>query len=261
MTLNLSKCMFHQKEVPFWGVLINGDGARPDPEKVKALKYATPPRNKQELVSFLCMIQSNKDFIPFIARETCHLRALTKKHKKFVWTKECQQEFDNLKEMFSETVMMTHFDPSKSTFIQVDAHRSGLSAILLQGESLDEAKPVACASRATTSVEQRYPQLDLEALAVDFGLRRFRFYCVGGPTVTMVMDHKPLLGVFGHTRNGSIRSDRIKLRHQDIRYKLHWRKGSQNPADFMSRRGVPFSKLPKHVQEESGEFEKTVWFL
>ena len=29
----------------------------------------------------------------------------------------------------------------------------------------------------------------------------------------------------------------------------------------MSRRGVPFSKLPKHVQKESGEFEKTVWFL
>ena len=42
MTLNISKCMFHRDEVPFWGVLVNEHGIRPDPEKVKALKHATP---------------------------------------------------------------------------------------------------------------------------------------------------------------------------------------------------------------------------
>ena len=94
--------------------------------------------------------------------------------------KECQEEFESLRDEFSETMLMTHFDASKKTYIQVDAHKSGLSAILMQGESPDNAKPVACASRATTNVEQRYPQLDLEALAVDFGLRRFRYHCAGG---------------------------------------------------------------------------------
>ena len=38
MTLNINKCMFNKKEVPFWGVLVDGDGIRPNPEKVKALK-------------------------------------------------------------------------------------------------------------------------------------------------------------------------------------------------------------------------------
>ena len=121
--------------------------------------------------------------------------------------------------------------------------------------------PVACASRATTLVEQRYPQLDLEALAVDFGLRRFRYYCVGGPPVTVVTDHKPLIGVFGNTRQGSIRSERIKLRHQDIRFKLVWIKGSKNPADFTSRHGTPLSAVPRKWRKETTEFEKTVWFL
>ena len=158
-------------------------------------------------------------------------------------------------------MLMNHFDPNKHTYIRVDAHRSGLSAILMQGDSIEEAKPVACASRSTTPVEQRYPQLDLEALAVDFGLRRFRYYCVGGPLVTIVTDHKPLLGVFNSTRQGSIRSDRIKLRHQDIRFQLRWMKGSHNPADFMSRRGTPLSKLSKSLKAETTEFEKTVWFL
>ena len=99
---------------------------------------------------------------------------------------------DTLKEKLTEEMLMTHFDPNKETIL-VGAHRSGLSAILMQGATLDKAKQFACASRATTQIEQRYPQLDLEALAVDFGLRRFRYYCVGGPPVTIVTDHKPLL--------------------------------------------------------------------
>ena len=261
MTLNLQKCKFFAPEIPFWGVLLNKHGMRPDPEKVKALKYATKPGNRQELISFLCMVQSNKDFIPYISRKTPHLRALTKKGKKFKWDKECQREFDDLRDAFSEDMLMNHFDPSQNTFIRVDAHRSGLSAILMQGSNLDDAKPVACASRSTTPVERRYPQLDLEALAVDYGLRRFRYYCVGGPPVTIVTDHKPLLGVFRSTRQGSIRSDRIKLRHQDIHFHLLWVKGSHNPADFLSRRGTPLSKMSKAHRAETTEFEKTVWFL
>ena len=261
MTLNINKCMFEQSEVPFWGVLVSKDGIRPDPEKVKALRFASRPHNKQELMSFLCMVQSNKDFIPFIARNSTNLRELTKKGRHFKWTKKCQQEFEELRDAFSEDMLMNHFNPEKNTFIQVDAHRSGLSAILMQGDTLEDAKPVACASRATTPVEQRYPQLDLEALAVDFGLRRFRYYIVGCPTVTVVTDHKPLLGVFKNTRHGSIRSDRIKLRHQDVRYKLIWIKGSANPADFMSRRGTPYTKLSRKQRRETTEFEKTVWFL
>ena len=62
--MTLSKCMFYRDEVPFWGVLVNEHGVRPDPEKVKALKHATPPCDKQELTYFLCMVQSNKDLSP-----------------------------------------------------------------------------------------------------------------------------------------------------------------------------------------------------
>ena len=50
----------------------------------------------------------------------------------------------------------------------MDAHRTGLGAVLAQGNSINNT--VAIASRTTTKVEQRYPQIDLEGLAVDFGL-------------------------------------------------------------------------------------------
>jgi len=69
---------------------------------------------------------------------------------------------------------MTNFDLDKHAFVIVDAHITGIGAILAQGVNLETAKPTAIASRTTSATEKRYPQLDLEALAVDFGLRRFR---------------------------------------------------------------------------------------
>ena len=158
-------------------------------------------------------------------------------------------------------MLLHHFDPTKKTFIHVDAHINGLSATLLQGDSLLSAKTISFASRATTNVEKRYPQLDLEALAIDFGLRRFRHYIMGGPAIDVTTDHKPLVSIFSNTRIGSIRTDRIKLRHQDIQYNVIWQPGSTNPSDFLSRHATPLSELPKSIQKESSEFEKTVWFL
>ena len=112
--------------------------------------------------------------------------------------------------------MLRHFNPNLNTYIYVDAHRTGLSSILMQGSSLEDAKPVAFASRATTPVEFKYPQLDLEVLAVDFGWRRFRYHIVGGPKVPVITDHKPLVSIFSNIRKGSVRSNRVKLRHHDI---------------------------------------------
>ena len=102
--------------------------------------------------------------------------------------------------------------------------------ILAQGEDVDKCH-IACASGATTPIERRYPQVDLETMIIDFGLRRFSQCLVGGPTITIVTDHKPLVSIFGSTRKGSIRMERIQLRHQDISYRVVWRQGKINPAD------------------------------
>ena len=80
MTLNLEKCLFMKPKIPFWGMVITKEGIMPDLEKVWALQRASRPRTKEELMSFLCMVQSNHDFIEGIAQKSEHLRKLTKKH-------------------------------------------------------------------------------------------------------------------------------------------------------------------------------------
>ena len=50
----------------------------------------------------------------------------------------------------------------------------------------------------------------------------------------LLTDHHPLLSIFNGERNGSIRTEHIKLRHQDIRFLLQYKKGIPNPADYLS---------------------------
>ena len=261
LTLNADKCRFDVKEIKFWGIRITEEGFKPDPEKVQAFRTAERPQSKEELVSFVCMVQSHSEFIPDLARHTSKLRELTKKSKRYVWTKDQEKEFKMIEDLFCEDTLLRFYDPHKHTFIFVDAHRTGLGAVLAQGKSMDSCVPVAVASRTTNDPEKRYPQIDLEGMAVDFGLRRFRQYLVGGPEVTIVTDHKPLISIFARGRLNSIRIDRIKLRHQDIRFKVIWRNGKKNPADYLSRHGQKLTDLPKEVQEETKEFNKLCWFI
>nr|XP_039253278.1 uncharacterized protein LOC120330370 [Styela clava] len=198
---------------------------------------------------FLCFVQSFGDFIPHLSSKTTHLRSLTKKHKEFRWSSQCNKEFKALKQSLQADTELRYFDINSLTFVFVDAHTSGISAILAQGKSIQESKAVAFASRATKPEEQRYPQLDLEALAVDFALRRFRNYIAGGPPVKIITDHKPLVSIFSNSRKGSIRTDRIKMRHQDILYEVQWEPGKHNPADYLSRHSTPFHETPEECRK------------
>ena len=98
-------------------------------------------------------------------------------------------------------------------------------------------------------------------MAIDFALQRFRYYLVGGPIVNIITDHKPLVPIFNDTRSGSIRSERVKLRHQDIEYTVIYQKGSSNMSDYLSRHPVPLKDLPEHIQAESQDNTKFIFNL
>ena len=146
--------------------------------------------------------------------------------------------------------MLSYLNISKPTFIFTDAHQSGLSTMVTQSSYKDNANPVASASRCTSKGEKSYAQLDFEAMAVDFALRRFCLYLVGAPNdTTIVTDHHPLPSVFNGKRNGLIRTKFIKLRLQGIRFSLEYRKGITNPVDYLSRHGIPWKTLSKNEKK------------
>ena len=262
LTLNPTKCHFLQHEIKFWGMIFSNEGVRPDPEKVDDLQYLTPPSDKNELVSFLCMMQSNASFIPQFAKKSSVLRELTKGKAHFKWEERHQRCFEQLIADFKKDTTLRYFDIHKQTFLITDAHRTGLGAILAQGENEATAKAVAIASRCTSPAEQRYPQIDLEAIGVDYGLSRFRNYLVGSPDINVVVtDHKPLVSIFNGRRRGSIRTENVKLRHQDIDFNVVYRKGSENQSDYLSRHAKPYSKITDEERYDADEVNNRLYSL
>ena len=236
-----------QDEIRFLGMIVSGDGVRPDPEKVEALNHITPPASKEELTSFLCMMQANAEFIQGFAKKAAKLRRLTRKAVRFSWKSDHQACFDALIKAFKKETLC-YFDPILPTFVLVDANHTGLGSILSQGHTLQSARPVAVMSRATNKSEKQYPQLDLGGASVDFGLLSFREYLVGS-----------LVSIFNHNRKGSIHTQRIALRHQGIPYSVEYRKGAYNQADFMSKHAKPLAKLPREQQAETEELNITCY--
>ena len=67
----------------------------------------------------------------------------------------------------------------------------GLGAALIQSNGV-----VAYASRALTPTEQKYAQIEKEALAVVFGCTKFYKMLYGKSDVTVETDHKPLEAIW-----------------------------------------------------------------
>ena len=44
--------------------------------------------------------------------------------------------------------------------------------------------------------EKKYPQLDLNTIAIGFALRTFRIYLAGAPFITIIAVHKPICVIF-----------------------------------------------------------------
>ena len=74
-----------------------------------------------------------------------------------------------------------YFDSTKITEVYTDASPVGVAAVLTQKEpDDDERKVIAFASRAMSSPEQNYSQLEREALAIVWACEHFHLYLYGG---------------------------------------------------------------------------------
>ena len=72
LTLNPKKIFFAKIEIAFSGMIFSSSGIKPDPKEEKALEDLSPPKNGSELKFFICMMQSNSDFIPNFSKTYQH---------------------------------------------------------------------------------------------------------------------------------------------------------------------------------------------
>ena len=230
MTLKKEKCQFYMPRIEFFGMVFSADGTSPDPAKLEAIKQAEALTSVSDVCSLLGMTNYVSRFIRDYADIVAPLRDLTHKGVEFKWEDVHQAALDRLKRSLTSDEEMAYFDPSKKSILLVDASPVGLGAVLTQG-----GKVISYASKALSSVERRYSQIEREALAIAWGCHHFRMYLLGSH-FKVVTDHKPLLSIFNSsTSQASARIENWRLKLQSFNFEVLYSRGDLNPADYISR--------------------------
>ena len=95
--LNYDKCIVKSKSFSFFGNIYTPDGVKPDPSEVDAIKKMERPSTKQELQSFIEMVNYLSSYIPHMSDLTSNLSNLLRKDSLFQWTERHETEFQLLK--------------------------------------------------------------------------------------------------------------------------------------------------------------------
>jgi len=104
--------------------------------------------------------------------------------------------------MLSSDQVLVHYSPHAPLVIAADASSYGVGAVLShifkEGNQSVE-RPIMFASRTLSKAERSYSQLDREALAIMFAIKKFnaikKFYILCRK-FTVLTDHLPLVSIF-----------------------------------------------------------------
>ena len=151
------------------------------------------PRNVTELQWALGLATYLGKFIPSLSARTPVLRTLIAQDTDWQWRPEHESAWCDLKRIFMSEPDLQYFDERKEVRLSSDALKDGLGAALLQ-EVNGKWMPVAYASRAMTSAERNYAQIEKEMLGVVFACKRFHCYVYGRQFVVET-GHKTLISI------------------------------------------------------------------
>ena len=237
LKLKMKKCDFLKQEVKYLGHLVSSAGVKPDPEKVSAIKNMQPPTNVKGVRSFLGMCGFYRRFVPNYAKIAKPLTELTKKHRHFRWTDECQKAFEILRDALTEAPILAFPDINKPYKVYTDASNYAIGAALVQETELGE-RIIQYLSHQLNETQQRWPIIEKEAYAIIYNVQKFRPYLLGSK-FTIMTDHKPLSHLFTSEMHNA-RVQRWAIILDEYGADVSYVKGSENViADALSRLGPP----------------------
>ena len=113
--------------------------------------------------------------------------------------KNVKKPFLKIKEKLGSAEALVHFNPSLPIFLAADASSVDIGAVIFHRYPDDTKKAIAHASKTLTPTEKNYSQIEWEALALIYGVKKFHQY-LWGREFTLQTDHKPLTIIFGKNK-------------------------------------------------------------
>lgn len=182
---------------------------------------------------------------------------LLKEGVPFNWDKNCQRAFDLVKADIASDKVLAHFDPTLPLILATDASPYAVGAVLSHTYPDGTERLIQFASQTLTAVQQKYAQIDKEAYAIIFGVKKFYYYLYGRP-FTLYVDHQPLVQILSPSKSPSTltttRMQHYALFLQAFSYKIKYKNTKQHSnADAMSR--LPLSTESDFSFDTMDQFE------
>lgn len=171
------------------------------------------------------------------------LYGLLKKDSKWNWDRACETSFENIKKAVRMNRSLAHYNPNYPIRLTVDGSGQGLGAVLSQRYD-NEEHPLAFSSRTLTKAEENYAQIEREAAALIFGVKKFHLYLYGRKWI-LVNDNRPLLAIFG-PKKGIL---------SNYSYDVEWVPSNKNIADWLSRAPIP------HTKSENDDLDPALHYI
>ena len=251
--LNPEKFTFAADKVEFAGFEITMTNVRPCDRFLNAILDFPTPINLTDIRSWFGLV-NQVSYAFSMAERMLPFRNLLKPTTKFEWTEELEAAFQTSKRIIVEEIEngVRIYDKSRPTCLATDWSKSGIGFWLFQKHcTCTDVKPFCCnsgwkialvGSRFTSPAESRYAPVEGEALAVVYALDKARYFVLGCTDLTIAVDHKPLLKLFGDRFLEDIPNSRLRnLKEKTLRYRfkmVHIPGVKHKVADGLSRHPV-----------------------
>jgi RNase H-like domain found in reverse transcriptase/Reverse transcriptase (RNA-dependent DNA polymerase) len=187
------KCEFRKLKIEYLGLVVEEGKLAMDSARLKKILDWHAAKTVKEVWSFIGFGNFYHCFVKGFFHLAHPLHDLLKKDKKFVWSEECQESFDQLKKQFTEEPVLMMLDHLKPFQIQVDSSLFATGGILTQMDTNGDRHPCAYLSKSLTKEQRNYDTGDRELLAIIQALKEWRHYIQGsGHTTIVLSDHDNL---------------------------------------------------------------------
>ncbi|RDX89626.1 Retrovirus-related Pol polyprotein from transposon 17.6, partial [Mucuna pruriens] len=188
LKLNPAKCTFGVGTGKLLGFILNERGIELDPDKVKAIRDMSAPKNKTELTAACSPIFK-----------------LLRKNQKVEWNQECQEAFEKVKQYLDSPPVLIPAVPGKPLILYLTQNDSG------------KEQAIYYLNKKFTECEQRYSALERTCCALVWAVKRLRQYMLTH-TTRLIAKMEPLKYIFEKPAlTGQIARLQMALSEYDIK--------------------------------------------
>ena len=234
VVFNPNKFVFGSNKVDFAGFTIDENGYKPTAKMLSAIKDFPTPTNITGVRSWFGLVNQVAYAFAQSSAMAPFRDLLKEKGTRFFWDDNLDSLFKQSKRVIVEQVQegVKSFELHRATCLSTDWSKNGVGFLLQQKHCScplekaphcgpDHWRLIFAGSRFTTEAESRYAPVEGEALALVYGLEQCRMFVMGCKSLTVAVDHKPLVKIFSDQSLDNVRNPRIlRLKEKSLRYKF-----------------------------------------